>query len=123
MASDEETEALVTVVSRPSERSANEAARLLVEHGMGAVVERLEPEETGDEGAVRTTGFAVRVLPHQVDRSCDLLGVAVPAEVVAAAEEAKEPAPPWRRIVLIWAIAMITIPVVAGFGAYFLLSR
>ena len=91
----------------------------------------LVPGAAGEAAAARFaaewvashSGFAVRVLPHQVDRSCDLLGVAVPAEVVAAAEEVKEPAPPWRRIVLIWAIAMITIPVVAGFGAYFLLSR
>jgi hypothetical protein len=130
MDDDEETEALVTVAARPSERTAGDAARQLLERGVAATVAPiLAPSEgdTADAAGGKTTmvtnGFAVQVLPHDVERACELLGVEVPAEVLAEQAEEKEPAPPWKRILVIWAIAMVTIPVAAGFAAYFLLSR
>jgi hypothetical protein len=120
---DEDSEALVTVVARPSERTASETARTLVEQGLGATV---APITVGADGAPiggAPSGFGVQVLHHDVERACELLGVELPAEVVAAMPEEKLPTPPWKRILVIWAIAMVTIPVAAGFAAYLLLSH
>ena len=112
---------LVTVLARPSERSAEDAARSLVEHGLGAVVE--VNAAPSDEGP-RVGGFAVRVMPHEVERACEVLGVEVPSDVAAALHaDDKEPTPPWKRILLLWVIAMLTIPLFAGLAAYWLFSR
>jgi hypothetical protein len=160
MDDDDDIDEFVTITARPSERTANEVARVLVEHGLGAVVEPITTDEPvaepapedrvpassegsseGSSGDAKPfakwaasaptgpptpvlSGFAVRVMRHQAERASEVLGIELPATVAAAvAAEEREPSPPWKRILLTWAAAMVIIPVVAGLAAYFLFSR
>ncbi len=69
--------------------------------------------------------FELRVMRHQVVTACEVLDVGLPDETRAEIEE-RESAPkptPWKRILVIWAIAMIVVPIVSGYLTYLLLSR
>ncbi len=78
------------------------------------------PGRDTDQSADR---FEVQVMRQQVDWACEALGVAVP-QVVAEAEATEQAAPPpWKRILLIWAVAIVLVPLIAGVATYLILSR
>lgn len=138
MADDEPIDPMVTIHLFPSERTAQESARTLVEHGVGSEIEPAVPPGVDAAAAAdrqdgpppRNTDeysamFGLRVMRHQVETACAALGLDLPAETVSELEEkAKAPKPtPWRRILVIWAIAMIVIPLVAGYLTYLIVQR
>lgn len=132
---EEDVDEMVTITSFPSERMVREAAKTLVERGVGAVIARGVPEETGQapepaDGMVthRNTDeyvatFELKVMHHQVATACEVLNLELPPETVAELAEAAKAPTPWKRILIIWAIAMLVIPVAAGFVSFWLVSR
>ncbi|MBI2705064.1 MAG: hypothetical protein HYX32_07210 [Actinobacteria bacterium] len=126
-------EQMVAVLSYPSEQDARERAKLLVENGIGAVIERgLPPDHVGPEPyedpvADRDTdeyaaSFELRVMRHQVERACEILGVDPPELAEAEGETSTGGAPPWKMILIIWAIAIVVIPLAAFLLTYNLLK-
>src|SRR5262245_31307182 len=131
----DEVQAYVVVGTYDTDDEAREQATLLVEHGIGGIVEAVvvdaEPVEGDEAEGIETEApadtddsevvvFELRVLPEQAERAYDALGCEAPAEV--RAETAKS-TPPWKTILIIWAIAMVVIPVTAGYLTYVILSR
>jgi hypothetical protein len=144
----DEIELLVTIEDHPSESDAADAARRLLERGIGATV-----APTGGDGGA---AFAVQVLSHDAARATELLDHAAseaddprddirdgadggdPADAPlgtdslsirrrsAAADEPmkieKAPAP-WKQFALIWLAAMILLPLAAFAFTYFAMSR
>ena len=102
-----------SVIDRPSERSANEAAPALVEHGSappswsGRASARPSTSRRGPDDRPRGPGAA-----RPGGRRATLLGVAVPAEVAGRPPRRPSRAGAARggASVLIWAIAMIIDP-------------
>lgn len=130
----EEDDEMVTITAFPSERTAREKAKELVEHGVGAIIARGLPEEHNDPEpyedpvAHRNTdeyvaSFELRVMRHQVTTACEVLDLEVPVETQAELVEERKESAPWKRILLIWAVAMVVIPVAAGLLSYYILSR
>jgi hypothetical protein len=105
---------LVTVNHYGSSEEAQAAARVLVEHGLGASITSLPDDE----------GHDVRVLPFEEARAAELLGLRPPTpRPEANPEQPLEPqkAPiPWKTVLAVWAVAMVVIPVIAGFLVYFI---
>jgi hypothetical protein len=133
-------EEFVSIAEYPTESQARGAATSLVECGIGAAVAPAPPPElpmvdpdqltahhdsavpaprNPDEYAAR---FHVRVMCIDARRACELLGVEPPAEVVADADE-EPPGPPWKKILLIWAAALVIVPVMAFLLTVWILSR
>lgn len=63
-------------------------------------------EESGDAGPVR---WDVRVLLTDLPRACEELGLPAPAPE----EKAKRQLPPWAAVLIIWLVAMVTLPLLA----------
>ena len=130
-ANDNDTAEMIVVASYPTEADAREKAKLLVENGIGSMIDRglpsdhASPEPYDDPVKDRDTdeyaaAFELKVMRHQVERACELLGVEVP-ELPGEAEP--EPAKtPWKMILILWAVALVVIPVAAFFVTYYLLK-
>jgi hypothetical protein len=98
----------------PSEDEARLAARSLVEHGIGAAVAPA-PSEIGQPG------FEVRVLADEAARAAVLLrddGVIDALDVTAT--EPSRARSSWKAVVVIWLVAMMVLPTVAGVATYLL---
>lgn len=65
--------------------------------------------------------FALRVLPVDVERACAVLDIEPPGD--DADDDDEVAAPPWKRMLLVWLIAMLTIPPLAGLITYYLIVR
>jgi hypothetical protein len=66
--------------------------------------------------------FAVKVMPQQLRRSTELLGVELPAELLPA-EKPMETGTPWKKILILWGIAMLVVPALAFYVSYLFFSR
>jgi len=104
-----ESERFEIAVRYPSQRLARQAVENLTIHGIGALNEMVEGE-TDDEAR-----FAVLVVPADVERARELLGVAAPA-----AADAPSPRQGWSTVsvLIIFAAAMIIVPLLAFFISY-----
>jgi len=80
---------------------ANRAAASLVEHGVGAVLEQGSPPRTG-----------VAVLVGDASRARQVLGLEAEAETFES-DELKEMSRTWLIPVLIFAVAIVVVPLVA----------
>lgn len=171
-------EGFVTATRCATEDEARAVAVRLVEHGIGATVERLPEPPTADVAATQDSAgasswpvdrpaevpvaaagevvgddprpFAVRVLAGDERRAGEILaaeaadgpggaGGGTGSGTVAAAgtiddhdhrllddhdvEAIEKPPTPWKKILLIWAAAMIIIPLAAFVLTYLILSR
>ena len=118
---------MVELSRHPSAADAQGRAVTLLEAGIGAEVVAILPEAGAGEG------WAVQVVRVDLARAAELTGQegdAVPATTVDAADpnaassldaDAKEPVP-WKRIVLLFVIAMIVLPLLAFFITYQVVS-
>lgn len=104
-----ESERFEVAVRYPSQRLARQAVENLTIHGIGALDEVMEGE-TEDEAR-----FAVLVVPDEVERARELLGV-------AGSEDAEAPLPRqgWSTVtvLLIFAAALVIVPLLAFFISY-----
>lgn len=95
--------------------AANEAARQLVENGIGA--------------SVVDAGWAMElhVVPHEGRRAAEVLGlVEADPTIVPISPVGEKPAKPkleLKQVLLLWLVAFITLPLVAGLVSYWLVSR
>lgn len=80
-----------------------------------------DADEGGDGGGGTPTGFAVMVLAVDVHHACDVLDIEPPelGDLVGSAPTAQ----PWKRVLLVFAIAMVVIPTAAYFITYYLVSN
>lgn len=126
----DEAQTYVVMDTLDTEDAARARATQLVEHGIGAVVQAVtlegheEPDAaaTGDAevSAPPEVIYEVRVMAEQATRAYEVLGYEVPGGVP---EPPDKTSPPWKTILIIWAVAMVVIPVTAGYLTYLLLSR
>lgn len=118
-------EPMVGVRDYPTEVDARHVGALLVEHGIGATVEPVPPDELPEGGP--TSGYRVLVLAHELVRAEETLGLREPEQVVP--DDPDEPMKldkkkaPWKLFAVIWVVAMITVPAAAFFLTYFLMAR
>jgi hypothetical protein len=121
---DDGGERLVSVIDREDEASANDDARLLVEHGVGAHVVPIPAAELPDDGP--RAGYRVEVLPVDLERAQGVLGLAEveppfdPRSDWVAPEQGKTP---WKTFAVIWIVAMLVVPALAFLLTYNLMSR
>jgi hypothetical protein len=134
----------VVVTRFTSEDDANAAARTLVENGVGAIVEDAPPAPPPVEAApvdplaaepatnaawpaapvTEPPGrFAVLVLASDLVRACSVLDLPVPEYAAPVDDTAKAKRSDLKKMLIIWAIAMVVIPVAAFYLTYFLTSR
>lgn len=92
------SEALQAVTTYAAEDEARDAALRLVERGIGATV-------VGSGPGV----WELQVLPGDAQRACELLEVEQPEAPLAPPRSA----PPWRMLVVIWLLALLTLPLLA----------
>lgn len=92
------SETLQAVTTYAAEDEARDAALRLVERGVGATVASSGP------GA-----WELQVLPEEVQRACELLEVEQPEAPLAP----RRSGPPWKTLVLIWLLALLTLPLLA----------
>ena len=125
MTADAFDEPMVAVRDYPSEPDARHVASLLVENGVGATIEPIPAAELPDDGP--SAGYRVLVLPHQLVRAEETLGLREPS--VHALADPDEPMKlekqkaPWKLFAVIWVIAMVTVPLAAFALTYFVMSR
>jgi hypothetical protein len=115
--------AFARIAGFPTEAEASEVARFLVENGVGATVSAdNRVQETDPDGL-----WGVHVLFEDRRRAAEMLGlVAVDEPVVHSPEETikVEKGPiPWKVVLPIFALALIVVPLAAGFLTYFVMSR
>lgn len=135
----------VVVTRFTSEDDANAAARTLVENGVGAFVEDASPPapppaEAGPVNALAAEPatdaawpaapvtelpgrYAVSVLASDLVRACSVLDLPVPDYAAPVDDTAKAKRSDLKKMLIIWAIAMVVIPVAAFYLTYFLTSR
>jgi hypothetical protein len=108
-------DSLVRLHSYDALDDARAAALALVEHGMGASVVAVEV------GSPSAAPYELRVLPGELGRAAEVLGLSVPA---APGPEHQGRLPvAWRQVLVIWLIALIVLPVVAGVATYVISTR
>ncbi len=123
---EEEEEGVFTVANEyVSEAEANDGARSLVEHGIGAEVSPIPADELPEDGP--SAGYQVRVLAHEQIRAQEVLGLIEPEDRPEANPVEFVPPPKrplaWKQILVIWLIAMIVLPVVAFLLTYEIVQR
>lgn len=116
---------LVEASAHATEAEARAEAAELVAHGIGAEIRAVEHVDT--ESGISVTAYQLLVTPYDHRRAQELLGIVEPAPVPIGDDEnppVLEKAPiPWGRVVTIWIVALITIPLAAFVATYFILSR
>lgn len=119
-------EGLVPVALYDEEAAAEQAARALVARGIGAVVRVITPEARTLGSLPDTATTEVVVLPTELVRASavlgfdladrpDLLALTTSAE---PGDGAEKPPFPWRKVLLIWAAAMILVPLAVFYLTY-----
>ena len=115
--------AFARIAGFPSEAEASEVARFLLEGGIGSTVWPDPGRAASDPEGV----YGVHVLPVDRRRAAEMLGL---VEI----EERPEASPvepivvdrgpiPWKVVLPIFALALVVLPLFAGFLTYFIMSR
>jgi hypothetical protein len=125
MATEAFDEPMVAVRDYPTDADARHVAALLVENGVGAIIEPVPADELPEGGP--SAGYRVLVLAHEIVRAEEALGLREPTnrELADPEEPMKLPAhkAPWKVFAVIWLVAMITVPLAAFLLTYFFMSR
>lgn len=120
-----ESDEMVEVAAYRTEAEAREQAAELVALGIGPEVRSVE--HVDEESGIAVTAYQLLVTPYDHRRAQELLGIVEAAPVPMGDDEnppVLEKAPiPWARVITIWIVALITIPLAAFMATYFLLSR
>jgi hypothetical protein len=103
---DPEAGSLVVIEWFDDGAAAHGAAAALVEHGIGAVL---------DDGSPPRTGLAV--LPSEAPRARELLGLAEP-EAPTGEVDLRTASRSWLVPVLIFAVALVLVPLIAFFVSF-----
>ena len=115
--------AFVRIAGFPSKDEANEVARHLVEGGIGATV----ADDPGRAATDPDGRYGVHVLPTERRRAAERLGLVELEERPEASPVEKikvDRGPiPWKVVLPIFAIALVVVPLAAGFATYFFMSR
>jgi hypothetical protein len=110
----DEAEAMAVVGSYATESAAMDDARTLIENGIGATVVAARVGRGGD-GDDSDAAYRVEVLPIDVGRSERVLGLVEsdPAYDPKNPPKLEKGPTPWKTLLIVWALAMVIVPVLA----------
>jgi hypothetical protein len=119
----EDAVAFVRIAGFPTEDEAAQVVRFLLEAGIGATVAPDDTRSQSDPEGV----WGVHVLPVDRRRAAERLGLVDVEERPGHSPE--EPIQverggiPWKVVLPIFVVALIVVPLAAGFLTYFVMSR
>ncbi len=114
---DDASDVLVPVAMYDAEDDAEQAAKALVARGFGAIVQRFGTDlARGDDVPPGVTAQVV-VLRADAARASEILGFAEPADAAGSGTKGSEPFP-LKKVLLIFAVAMVVFPGLAFLIAY-----